>query len=197
MARLKFKTARKAPDTKRKKFDRTVEPSNRGGVFLPDNLQLVRMIAMKGATDDEIAETFGISKDMFQRWRRTYPSMEKALDAGRRKVDSDVVVSLYKQTQGYSYTEETTAGKDGHVVEVRKYARPETDACKYWLNNRQPEEWRSATVHTGGRGKDGADLPIGVKVETRNEIIEGILALIVPKPDGNPKPDKATGDARG
>jgi len=71
---------------------------------------------------------------------------------------------------------------------VQRYARPDTDAIKYWLKCRRPEEWSDRTVISGGRGKDGAELPVGVKVETRNEIIDAILALITSKPDGKSKP---------
>lgn len=144
---------------------------------------------MRGATDDEIARTFGVSPGTFGAWRKAYPSFEKALDQGRLSVDADVVVSLYRQTQGYEYEEEVAAGKEGRVVTLKKYFKPDTRACEYWLNNRQPENWGSRTTITGGR-KDGAELPIGVKVETRNELIDSILALIPSKPDGNSKPAK-------
>lgn len=187
MARLKLKHGgRKRVNTKPKMHDRKVRIKD-SGIFLPDNTQLVRMIAMKGAADDEIAETFGISPTQFERWRKAYPSMQKALDEGRSRIDADVTVRLYEATQGYKYEEEQATPKGG-VVTIERYSRPDVDAMKYWLNNRRPDLWSNRNVHTGGRSADGRELPIGVKVETRNEIIEGILQLITPKPDGNTKP---------
>lgn len=188
--RLKMKTGSRRPDVKAKKFGRKVKIIDRPtAIFLPDHLQQVRMIAMKGATDDEIAETFGLSVGAITRWRKLYPSFAKALEAGRLKCDQDVVVSLFKQTQGYTYTEEqAVGGKNPEVLSVKKYARPDTSAIQYWLNNRQPELWRSArTTHVAGGARD-TDVPLGVKVETRNELIDAIVGMITSKPDGNAKP---------
>ena len=76
----------------------------------------------------------------------------------------------------------------GGVVRVERFARPEVNAATYWLNNRS-EHWQSRSAITGGK-RDGQDLPIGLKVESRNEIIAGILALVASKPDGKNKPEK-------
>lgn len=191
MARLKLKRVQKDRYARARGGSRLKEKTNvKGSFFLPDHEQQIRMIAMKGATDDEIADIFGVSRIAFQKWRKLYPTFEKALDEGRTVVDADVVFKLYTQTQGFYYTEETAAGKDADVVEVRRYSKPDTAAMKYWLECRQPERWSSRTVITGGR-KDGKELPVGVKVETRNEIIDSILSLIHPKADGTNGPSIA------
>lgn len=188
MARLKLKPRTAIPEKTRRGSRVKHKDRRDGAFFLPNHEQQVRMIAMKGATDDEIADVFGVSREAFQKWRKLYPSFEKALDEGRSVVDADVMFKLYNATQGYHYTEETAAGKDGDVVELRRYSRPDVSAMKYWLSARKPNEWGERHVITGGKGKDGKELPVGVKVETRNEIIDSILSLIKPKPDGNSKP---------
>lgn len=187
---MKMKTGSRRPDTRLKTFGRKVKIKDRQtAIFLPDHLQQVRMIAMKGATDDEIAETFGHSVDTITRWRKLYPSFAKALESGRTHADQNVVVSLYNQTQGYTYEEEqAVGGKVPAVMTVKKFARPDTSAIQYWLNNRAPEVWRSArTTHVAGGSRDG-DVPLGVKVETRNELIDAIVGMIATKPDGSSKP---------
>lgn len=145
------------------------------------------MIAMRGATDDEIADTFGVNREHFQAWRKLYPGMESALNAGRLRVDADVVVSLYKEATGYCVEEEVAAGKDGHIVTLKKCIRPSFSAIAYWLNNRQPDQWRSASTTSLTGGTKKGDTPVGIKVETRDELIDSIVAMLASKPDGNTK----------
>lgn len=190
MARLKLKPRTATPEKTRRGSRVKIKDRRNGSFFLPNHEQQVRMIAMKGATDDEIADVFGVSREAFQKWRRLYPSFEKALDEGRSVIDADVMFKLYQQTQGYHYTEQVAAGKDAEVVEVERYSKPDTAAIKYWLQCRKPDQWSDRTVVSGGKGKDGKELPVGVKVETRNEIMDSILAMIKPKPDGESKPAK-------
>lgn len=191
MARLKLQHGSKIPNPPRKKSkvirSRSSVPQTKGGVFLPDKEQLVRMIAMRGGTDDEIAEQFGVPYETFAAWRKMYPGFNKALEEGRMVVDADVTVSLYKQTQGYEYEEEAATPKGG-IVTVKKYARPDFSAIKFWLTNRRPDLWKSSETHRL-TGKDD-DSPIGVKVETRNELIDAIVGMITPKTDGESRPKK-------
>lgn len=191
---LKVRKLRPRKPEKAAKPGEPVETDRRVDVFLPDKLQLVRMIAMRGASDDEIADTFGVSRQTFAKWRRAYPTMEKALEEGRMQVDADVVESLYRQAVGYTY-EEDAPTKTG-VVRLERYRIPDVGAIKYWLDNRQPSHWKSSqtTRVVGSKNPDGSDAPIGVKVETRNDIIDAILGLIPSKPDGINKPKAAAGD---
>lgn len=173
----------------------TAEPRERPqqqAVFLPSNEHLVKMIAMQGADDEEIAAMFGVPYEHFKAWRKLYPSFNDALNQGRLSVDAEVTYALYKQTQGFEYSEETATPKGG-IVTVKRFARPDTSAQKYWLENRRPDLWRTAST-TRVTGKND-DTPVGMKIETRNELIDSIVSLIAPKPDGKSKPDKA-GDQR-
>lgn len=188
MARLKLKHSKKkrtvtgrhyVPGVKRK-------ITHGGAVFLPDMEQQVKMIAMRGASDDEIADTFGVSREMFQKWRAAYPKFNDAVDKGRSVADANVMYALYRNATGFHYEEDAATAKGG-IVRLERYARPETSAQQYWLNNRKPDEWGSTTRLTGGR-KNGEDLPIGMKVESREEIIAAIVSLVYPKPDGQSKP---------
>jgi hypothetical protein len=198
MARLKLKHSAKVPPklTKREKMlgaKRKNRGELRGGaIFLPDKEHLVRMIAMKGATDDEIADQFGVSREVFQNWRKAYPSFDKALDQGRLSVDGDITYALYKNAVGYHYEEDQSTPKGG-VVRVERFARGETDAQKYWLQNRRPDLWGTTTrIAGGGKGES----PLGIKTENRSELIDAIVAMIAPKPDGRAKPENSSNGER-
>lgn len=162
-------------------------------VFLPSNEHLVKMIAMQGADDEEIAQMFGVPYEHFRAWRKLYPSFNEALNEGRLAVDAEVTYALYRNATGFEYEEETATPKGG-IVTLKKQARPETNAQKYWLENRRPDLWRSAST-TRHTGKDDAHSVDGVPIETRTQLIDSICALIAPKADGKSKPDKA-GDKR-
>ena len=187
MARLKLKHSKK----KRTVTGRHYVPGVRrkithgGSVFLPDLEQQVKMIAMRGASDDEIADTFGVSREMFQKWRQAYPKFNDAVDKGRSVADANVMYALYRNAVGFHYEEDATT-KDS-VVRIERYAKPDTSAQQYWLNNRKPDEWGTKTSLTGGR-KNGEDLPLGMKIESREEIIAAIVSLVHPKADGQSKP---------
>lgn len=139
----------------------------------------MRLIAMKGATDTEIEDIFLCPKGSIAKWKALYPSLAKAIDNGRSVPDSDVLYAMYKNAIGYDYEEEqAVGGKSPEVLTVKRHRPAEFAAQKYWLGNRAG--WRS-TESVEHSGRDGG--PIGVKQETRNDIIDSLLTLIKPKPD--------------
>lgn len=154
-------------------------------VFLPGCLEQVRAIAMRGASDTEIARTFGISKDLIEAWKEFYPDFAKTIEEGRTEADQKVVKKLFELTQGYSHVEtKVHFDSEGNVTEhdIIRHHKPEMRAIEYWLNNRQKEHWNSAT-HMQVTGKK--DEPaIGVRNESKEELMSSILSLIKPKEDG-------------
>lgn len=170
---------------KRKSADGGLKNRPPQDVFLPSQEHLVKMIAMQGADDEEIAAMFDVPYEHFKAWRRLYPSFNDALNEGRTSVDAEVTYALYRNATGFEYEEETATPKGG-VVKVKKYARPSGSDARYWLENRRPDLWRStSTTRITGKNDDS---PVGVKIETRDELIDSIVSLIVPKPDGKSKP---------
>lgn len=197
--RLPSRLDSKQRQQKRPRRDRGRKKRDDGGIrdrppqdaFLPSQEHLVKMIAMQGADDEEIAKMFDVPYEHFQAWRKQYPSFNDALNEGRLSVDAEVTYALYKNTQGFEYEEEQATPKGG-IVKVRRFSRPDTSAQKYWLENRRPDLWRTAsTSRITGKNDDS---PVGVKVETRDELIDAIVGLIQPKPDGKPKPTTPVND---
>lgn len=108
-------------------------------------------LAMKGATDDEIADAFGINVRTLHRWKQEYPSLLTALTTGKEVADAKVEKTLYQRALGYD-KEETEkiveVDKNGNTKPVRvrssaKHIPPDTMAIMYWLNNRTKRsgEW--------------------------------------------------------
>jgi hypothetical protein len=148
-------------------------------IFLPDHLEQVRAIAMRGLTDDEMAGVFGIAPGLIQAWKKFYPTFRDAIDQGRTHADAKVVEALYKNATGYTI-ERDIVTKTGNVVSVQVPILAETAAQRFWLTNRS-RHWSEKSHHEHS-GKDGAP-SIGVKTETKTDIVNSILNLIKPKED--------------
>lgn len=124
-------------------------------------------LAIRGATDQEIADEFGVSERTINRWKYVYDSdgkpvvgsdgekelseFGKTLLMGKKPADAKVERSLYERCIGFTTTEEEKIleyDTDGSVkpVKVRtikKKVLPDVMAIMYWLNNRSRKtgEW--------------------------------------------------------
>lgn len=107
-------------------------------------------LAIKGATDQEIAEAFHVSRRTIIRWRESYPSFNEACEHGKEIADAKVKRSLFERATGFEYQEKESAidvdPKTGEQKPVRvrtftKKAVPDTMAIMYWLNNRSKGEF--------------------------------------------------------
>jgi hypothetical protein len=167
-----------------KKRPKRLRPKLKTKLFLPDYLTEVKMVAMRGLTDNEMAGVFGVPRATFKKWKRTYPSFRNALDRGRMNIDAEVIAALYKRATGkfsVPHTEIIKYKDDYETLEMQKHFPPDVDAIKYWLNNRAREHWqqRSAVEQSGPGGKP-IELTAG-----KGELIDAIVNLIKPKPDGD------------
>lgn len=88
-------------------------------------------LSLLGATDEELAEFFGVSKRTISSWKETQSAFLQALRKGKDEADAKVVESLYQQALS------------GNVT-----------ACIFWLKNRQRHRWRDkyAMEHAGPGG---------------------------------------------
>ncbi len=125
-------------------------------------------LAIKGATNEEIAEAFGVSTRTIIRWMKEYESFGEAVEHGKNIADAKVERSLYKRATGYEITEtEKTIDmdKDGNPKPVRiksvtKQIAPDTMAIMYWLNNRKRVHWSQRQELTVSAGDDSEDVVV-------------------------------------
>ena len=115
----------------------------------------------EGATIKEIAEKLGISYSGLKGYKKKYPELEAAFLENRGTADDQVLGAFFRKATGYDtkeITKERIAGKMVITKEVTKHISPDTEAAKFWLKNRKPEEW-----------KDTHNIAGGIKVETKLE----------------------------
>ena len=117
----------------------------RKSLFREEYIQLAENYALLGATDDELADFFGVSKQTLNKWKKDYPEFLDSLKRGKDIADSNVASKLYNRAIGYDFEETHTVCKNGLVVgekHIKKHQPADTTAAIFWLKNRQPEKWR-------------------------------------------------------
>lgn len=113
-------------------------------------------MSLEGATDQEMADYFGVSVRGFYRWKNTQQSFRQAIKSGKDATDTRVERSLYERALGYERDEIDIRVVNGEIVQtpIRKFYPPDTTAAIFWMKNRRPAEWREVKA-VELSGKDG------------------------------------------
>ena len=108
-------------------------------------------LAIRGSTEEEIAQAMGISRRTLIRWMENYPSFKESIESGNKSADAHVEKTLYQKALGYDYEEEekiVNVDKNGNpkpvkIIKIKKHIPADTMAIMYWLNNRHKNtgEW--------------------------------------------------------
>lgn len=134
-----------------------------------------RKICLLGATDEFLANFFGISVATVNKWKEDHPDFSEALKDGKDRADAEVANSLYRRALGYSCDavkivtvsrssdpakpEQKTVEHD--LVAYREHYPPDTTACIFWLKNRQKHRWRDKHDVEHG-GADGGPIQVSI-----------------------------------
>lgn len=106
----------------------------------------VQKLCELGATDQELADFFGVDVRTVYRWKHDHPEFCQALKAGKEAADERVERSLYQRAVGYEQDEVKIfmpAGKGAPVyAPYRAKVAPDVTAAIFWLKNRRSQEWR-------------------------------------------------------
>ncbi|MDT4330858.1 helix-turn-helix domain-containing protein [Methylomonas sp. MED-D] len=119
--------------------------------YRPQYVQLAHNYTLLGATEGQLAEFFNVSAATVKSWTKHRPEFADAIKRGKILADAEVANGLFRRGTGYPYTEVTTreiknpAGEvtSVEVVTVTSEIPPDTEACIFWLTNRQPDKWRN------------------------------------------------------
>lgn len=132
----------------------------------PAFVEQVRKLCNLGATDEEIGDFFGVSTRTVYRWKLQHEDFCQALRAGKDLADDRVERSLYQKATGFVFVEQTAlkvkVDRDVErveVVDVERFAPPDTQASLHWLYNRRPERWRNLS-RTELTGKNGGAIEV-------------------------------------
>lgn len=135
-------------------------------------------LAIKGATDEEIADAFDVSVRTIHRWKKDHDTFARALNEGKNIADAKVEKKLYERALGYSVDEtekivevDTKTGetKPVRVKTTTKHIAPDVMAQMYWLNNRKRSEWAQRQDVSITPGDDGGDVVIYIPDNGRDK----------------------------
>ena len=124
---------------------------------IESRLTLIISMLKDNFTDKEIAEKLDISLSTWRRKKSQNPKIKAVVDEIVDERNQKVEDSLFKCCTGYHYYEEVATkvkeeipGPNGELLikedvkisKVKKYAKPDINAQKYWLNNRKKAAWK-------------------------------------------------------
>lgn len=124
-----------------------------------ERLETVEGWARQGATDEEIIAVLKVGRSTFYQWKTDHPEFAKALSAGKEIANGEILLSAYKQSVGYTVTEQITqkckkqrwdaeakkvlTDEVLEVVDVNKYIAPDGRIIMFMLTNRLPQDYRA------------------------------------------------------
>lgn len=122
-----------------------------GGRKFADNpymrAEVIRMAAVAGYTLDKLAAFIGCSTHTLTNYLREHPDLKQALDNGRKDADLRVVNALYARAKGTTIKAVKHATYKGIISDSVEYdveLPPDVEAAKFWLVNRDNENWSRA-----------------------------------------------------
>lgn len=131
-------------------------PVGRPSAFRESYCEQARKLCLLGATDNEMADFFGVSESTLQLWKTVHPEFSESITQGKHFADANVASRLYERAMGYSHDAVKIFQVDGAplIVPYTEHYPPDTPAASLWLRNRQPARWRDKTdhEHTGPNG---------------------------------------------
>lgn len=118
--------------------------------FKPEYIQVAATLASGGCTDEEIATELGIYIRTLYLWKSKHPEFKQAIELGKeaslKNQNNRVKGALYHRAIGYTYDTVKVFNHQGTplIVPVKEHIPPDVSAGKYWLEQRDPEHWKSA-----------------------------------------------------
>jgi cell fate (sporulation/competence/biofilm development) regulator YmcA (YheA/YmcA/DUF963 family) len=126
------------------------------------NYKSIEKMYAFGMTDEQVSQLLNIRPETVVTWKRN-SLFNKAREQGLEYSNTAVKKALYERATGYRHLESDIKVIDKEIVEtviVKQYP-PDVQAIKYWLNNKDPENWKDRTSNelTGPGGKDLIPIP--------------------------------------
>jgi hypothetical protein len=120
---------------------------NKGGrptKYRAEYEEQVYKLCLLGATDEELADFFGVTVQTIHNWAAAHDGFFEARKNGKQVADAKVAEALYHRALGYEHDAVQIMTYEGESWEhaYRKRYPPDTAAAFIWLKNRQPDKWR-------------------------------------------------------
>lgn len=157
----KQRSAKPAINKKPAPKKKAVKKKDKGGrptSYRKDYAEQARKLCLLYATDDGLANFFGVTEKTINNWKRDHPEFLQSIKAGKELADAEITDRLAQRALGFEHdSEEIKILKDKNGlqkvvrVKTRKIYAPDSVAAIFWLKNRQSKRWRDKqeVEHTG------------------------------------------------
>lgn len=125
-------------------------------------------LSLLGATDEQMAEFWGVNQQTVDNWKKNAPGFLAALMRGKLEADANVANSMYQRAIGYSHPAVKIfmpAGADEPVyAPYTEHYPPDVAAGNNWLALRHRGKWAkqegglTVNINVDARAKPDADL---------------------------------------
>jgi len=118
-----------------------------------------------GATDMQLADFFDVDVATINRWKLKHKLFCESLKIGKNTPNDLVERSLYQRAIGYSHDEDDIRVVNGEltITPTVKHYPPDTTACFFWLQNREPEKYRKNPEPDQGKEAPPLSITFSVK----------------------------------
>jgi hypothetical protein len=113
-------------------------------LYKAENAELARKFCMLGATNEDLAKCFEVSRSTIDHWIDTIPEFADSIQEGRDLADADVIQKLYSRAMGFTTEIKKHVLYRGELREIPMtlYYPPDIQACIFWLRNRRRRDWQ-------------------------------------------------------
>ena len=113
-------------------------------LYKPENAELARKFCMLGATNEDLARCFEVSRSTIDHWIDTIPEFADGIQEGRDLADAAVIQKLYSRAMGFTKEIKKHVLYRGELREIPMslYYPPDIQACIFWLRNRRRRDWQ-------------------------------------------------------
>ena len=154
-------------------------------LFHPAMCEEAHNYCLLGATNDQLADFFGVSPSTIDNWIAGRRDFEAAVKSGRVIADAKVARSLYVRAVGYDRKVEREVILGGELKPVTSTVHhpANVQACIFWLRNRRRRSWRDsgrdpghddlALLDAAGESVRGRGLPTAETLDTPVSDVSG------------------------
>ncbi len=99
----------------------------------------IKILALKGFTDAEMASVVGVTETTINNWKIAHPKFFESLKDWKAQADYEVERSLYERATGFVVKKDINV--DGEVITLENQLPPDPTSMIFWLKNRKKDEW--------------------------------------------------------
>ena len=120
-------------------------------------LGLITQWARRDYEEQYMYKTLKVSKSSWCKYKKDYPELTEALSIGKDHINALVENQVVNNSLGFTYTEQVVTSKkevlyengkrvketvEPVIKDLLKFKPSDPNSAKYFLNNRDPENWK-------------------------------------------------------